>query len=832
MKSVIRDKKKTNEILDQICGKEVVAEKVKAELSAKVGSIPEVESGAEVQKAGVVDKDILAGDGIQKMELNSMEKKHVADNIKQSVMNYKKENDHEKMEEDKPEVKSGSGNKNNISLAYNCPLPIGTVINGHYRIISKPRQGGFGMTYLATYSFENDGKKVAIKELYPYKAQRNVESGTIQVNWEDEEGTELLNNFKKEAARIEKLKEEKPEEEINKMNLVITKTEAFKDKVNHNWYYVMEYVPGDSLADIMFSFKDKKEFYAGLSVFYRFQIIDQLCNALENLHKIGCVHQDITPNNIMINFDTAGNISLKVIDYGLATNLYSFGDMSRSCIRYAGTHGFSDVLTQFAVYQKISNEIIQAEKNGNNKLVEQLTERLKTIDVYSCGALLGYLFLLDIAFIKDKGFNINYELAITNNTLVQPDEIDWNKDNSTIANIYKFNLIKKLVSDATAKELDKRIESVTEFRKRLHEIMKVDEEFIRRMKLSSGIRLWMEKAGDISSYVRNLMNEVKPVVSKSGKTVAEEYFNEGASCLKDADNKKDSILQMQITLDCDLDGVYENIKGINSLYAQAEECLIKAEEEATRSDGGHVDPRIVAIEKWLYDIPVKADSIKHFGDTVKSKVEGHEKAMGVWKKGSEYMNQAERWRTEIAKVSLHEASNEVLDETLQKTGLADTRYTMAETMWKEANKIGQYKGWMKLLKAVMAVLIVAGIGAGVYFGMDGGSNTKNPPSTDTVIVPPESTVNEGMNRSLKDLNGIFEAAQQKDNAAKQQVRELLDDKVIIFEKIGDSLFDTNYNLTTFFGVGNRDYIIGKTHEITGYKEENGRIIHIVLEELN
>ena len=853
MVSVKRNKKRTDDLLDKMCGKVAVAEKFKSDISAKVKNIPQDESNEEEKKQAVVEEQILVDKNSLKSQFNSNEKKQIADNIVKSVVSYKEEQEKVQSEKEKGKEKTqpGTDNKDDVYLAYNYPLPEGTVIDGRYKLQGKPRQGGFGMTYLATRVGENDGEFVVIKELYPYNAQRNVKTGKVQINYNQQEGQELLKNFKKEAARIETLKKEKPHE-VRDMNLVITKTEAFE--FNGNWYYVMEYVPGNTLGDVMFSFKDNEELRNYFPIHYRFQIMDQLCNALHNLHLIGCVHQDINPNNLMIDFDKDKNINLKVIDYGLATNLYSFGDMSRSCIRYAGTHGFSDVLTQFAAYEKISNKIESATMIGDVDKAVRLTEKLKTIDVYSLGAVLGYLFLLDINFIKGPKFNVEYELVIAKNAIVQPDEIDMNEDNIVIANKYKANLVKKLVSDATTRNLDKRIQSVDEFRRRLHEIMLVDEELIRRMKLMAEIELWKKSSGSISSYVTEFKNAVEPIVSQSKIKEAHAYFKKGADGVKNADEEKDAILQMEIKIEDDLDGIVKRIKSINAQYQEAETCL----EEARKLiiEGDPFDDRIVKIQQWLRETLVKADEIKLFGDDVKSKVQDYKKAMDVWNKGSELMTEAEQYRAEIAKVRLFEASNEELDTTLQKTGLADTRYTMAENKWKEAKRVKQYKGWVdKLLILFWSVLVVVAIGVGGKFGWDHfyGDNSKskkekvihtdNPQRGGGKIKPEQPEQPEQSEQSEQSeqpeqlitkeyLNEIFEKAQQNDSAARQRIKEIIDDKVAINYIEGKTPIQT-YELSTFLAKGNNKYIIGQTHKINRFSTgTDGKVITIILEKLN
>ncbi|MBO5741890.1 MAG: hypothetical protein J6R54_07950, partial [Bacteroidaceae bacterium] len=460
----------------------------------------------------------------------------------------------------------------------------------------------------------------------------------------------------------------------------------------------------------------------------------------------------------------------------------------------------------------------------------------------SCGAILGYLFLLNIDFIKKPKFNVEYELVISKNALVQPFEIDWSEDNIVIANKYKANLIKKLVSDATVRNLDKRIQSIDEFRKRLHEIMLVDEELIRRMKLMAEIELWKKSSGSISSYVTEFMNAVEPIVSQSKIKEAQEFFKKGVFILQNADKEKDAILQMEIKIEDDLDDIVERIKSTNTQYQEAETYL----EEARRlaGEGDPFDNRIVKIQEWLRDTPVKADKIRLFGDDVKSKVQDNKKAMDVWNKGSELMTEAEQYRAEIAKVRLFEASNEELDTTLQKTGLADTRYTMAENKWKEAKRMTP--PWInKLLKSLLFVLVVAGIGTGGYFGIDHflNHNTKNvkpePVKNDTIVVKPEPVKNdtivvetEPVTITKEYLNEIFEKAQQNDSTARQRIKEIIDDKVAINYIEGKTPIHT-YELSTFLAKGNNEYIIGKTHKINRFSTgTDGKVITIILEKLN
>jgi serine/threonine-protein kinase len=74
-----------------------------------------------------------------------------------------------------------------------------------------------------------------------------------------------------------------------------------------NPYIVMEYVPGDSLENLL---KSGRQF----SLIEKLEIVRQLCSGLGYAHQKGVVHRDVKPANIMVQPD--GNI--KIVDFGVA----------------------------------------------------------------------------------------------------------------------------------------------------------------------------------------------------------------------------------------------------------------------------------------------------------------------------------------------------------------------------------------------------------------------------------------------------------------------------------------------------------------------------------
>jgi len=80
------------------------------------------------------------------------------------------------------------------------------------------------------------------------------------------------------------------------------------------YYFIMEYVDGLSLRQLLDAGTDGPERGRGVSPKEALAIVPQICDALQYAHDRGIVHRDIKPENILLN--RAGQV--KIADFGLA----------------------------------------------------------------------------------------------------------------------------------------------------------------------------------------------------------------------------------------------------------------------------------------------------------------------------------------------------------------------------------------------------------------------------------------------------------------------------------------------------------------------------------
>lgn len=180
----------------------------------------------------------------------------------------------------------------------NQGLHTGTLLqNGKYEIADILGQGGFGITYLAKHTLLDI--KVAIKELYIKDICGRIESTNVvatHTSTNQDYFYRFREKFLKEARNIAKL---------NHPNIVRV-SDVFEE--NSTAYYVMDYIDGESLGDMV---RQRGCIPESEAVLY----IKEVGNTLSYLHSLKINHLDIKPNNIMKRRQDG---QVFVIDFGVS----------------------------------------------------------------------------------------------------------------------------------------------------------------------------------------------------------------------------------------------------------------------------------------------------------------------------------------------------------------------------------------------------------------------------------------------------------------------------------------------------------------------------------
>ncbi len=192
--------------------------------------------------------------------------------------------------------------------------------SGKYRIIRVLGQGGFGITYLAKNTLLD--KMVAIKEFFPkeFCDRDNTRHLTIGTQNNAETVEKLKARFLKEAKNIAKL--DHPG--------IVKIHDVFEE--NNTAYYVMDYIEGESLSDIV-----KRD--GPMSEAKAIKYIRKVGDALDYIHSRRMTHFDVKPANIMVR---KSDDSPVLIDFGLSKQYDKQGDAT-STLMQAVSNGFSPI---------------------------------------------------------------------------------------------------------------------------------------------------------------------------------------------------------------------------------------------------------------------------------------------------------------------------------------------------------------------------------------------------------------------------------------------------------------------------------------------------------
>ena len=172
-----------------------------------------------------------------------------------------------------------------------------TLQSGKYRIIKKLGQGGFGITYLAENTLLLG--KVAIKEFF-FKEYCDRDDSTSRVTIPTSGNREIVERFKQKF-----IKEARTIFSLNHPNIVRI-LDVFEE--NDTAYYVMEYIEGESLSDMV---KRRGAIPEAEAIGY----VKDAASALEYIHSKNINHLDIKPGNLVLRKEDG---RVLVIDFGVA----------------------------------------------------------------------------------------------------------------------------------------------------------------------------------------------------------------------------------------------------------------------------------------------------------------------------------------------------------------------------------------------------------------------------------------------------------------------------------------------------------------------------------
>ena len=159
-------------------------------------------------------------------------------------------------------------------------LATGTTFAGRYQVIEELGKGGMGRVYKVFD--EKIKEKVALKLLKPEISA-------------DAQSIERFSNELRLARKISH-------------RHVCRMFDLGEDRGTH--YITMEYVPGEDLKSIL---RMMGQMSPGKAVL----VARQICEGLTEAHRLGVVHRDLKPQNIMIDRD--GNV--RIMDFGIARSL-------------------------------------------------------------------------------------------------------------------------------------------------------------------------------------------------------------------------------------------------------------------------------------------------------------------------------------------------------------------------------------------------------------------------------------------------------------------------------------------------------------------------------
>lgn len=229
-------------------------------------------------------------------------------------------------------------------------LKPGTFLQGDkYRIIRMLGSGGFGITYLAEHVMAKH--KVCIKEFFP-KEYYNRDEDSCSAKLGSEGSAKMMNIYKAKF-----IKEAQIIASLNHPNIIHIH-DVFTE--NNTAYYVMEYIAGESLKDVV-------KLRGALPEAEAVKYIRAVSKAVEYIHERRIMHLDIKPANVMLRAEDDCPI---LIDFGISKHYDENSGEATSKTPVGKSRGFTPME--------------QYKEGGVNTFSPET-------DIYSLGATLYYL---------------------------------------------------------------------------------------------------------------------------------------------------------------------------------------------------------------------------------------------------------------------------------------------------------------------------------------------------------------------------------------------------------------------------------------------------------
>ena len=156
---------------------------------------------------------------------------------------------------------------------------------GQYELKRLLGSGGMGEVYLAEHALLR--RPCAIKLIRPDKAGN----------------TSMLMRFEREVRATTKLKHPN-----------VVEVYDYGRTEDGLFYYVMEYLSGPTIERLVAQ-------HGPLACGRAIALLRQLCKALHEAHKIGLIHRDLKPGNVMVTCQGGQHDLAKLLDFGLVQDL-------------------------------------------------------------------------------------------------------------------------------------------------------------------------------------------------------------------------------------------------------------------------------------------------------------------------------------------------------------------------------------------------------------------------------------------------------------------------------------------------------------------------------